>query len=278
MNELSGETGPWGTLCWSIRDQSGTYAITDEDVLWGCRMVVGEDARDALKVLQCMANRFAFLYHKGYWDTLTELFQAYSQPINPIWRRDGSKCKDRIGSSGCELHRLDRRDRLASASLSTLRSTANTNINNRGVSQALRFFRGEMTQEDLEVTHRVTGAVHFAVRNIIVHKHGRGNADSPDIIKGNHNWFARVPMTRGWSNEDVVILNPAGAKPSPSAFEREPDTEEIALRLQTKLKDMGFYDGALDGKWGRRSRNAMTNFESAVDYAYGLYFSIRDDV
>jgi len=121
------------------------YRFTDEDVLWAARMAayetVGEDSvpsdkpQQALEVLWTMASLFAYRLknvckvpppgcasQQPRWPTYTKLIQAYSQPINPIWRRDGSKCTGTYqGHQACSGGRLRARDRHATVTLDELR-------------------------------------------------------------------------------------------------------------------------------------------------------------
>jgi hypothetical protein len=196
LSELNGERGPWGRLVWKLPNgKSGSYQFTPRDVLIGCQMIVGEGADEALEVLQTMAQRFVHLH--GTWPTFADLCLKYSQPINPRFRRDGDKCRGRIGGAGCEEHRLDRRDRLAVADLNALRAEAPSAMNTRGVEDALGWFRGETT------TDRVPGAVHFAVKSLVVAQHGDENV----VLRG-RNWFAVVGPTRDWP-VDAVRVEPA---------------------------------------------------------------------
>jgi hypothetical protein len=255
VRELNGEGGPWGTLVWPGKDGAGqqSYQITDEDVLWGCRMVVGEGPEEALEVLQTMAQRFAFV---GAWASLVELYQKYSQPINPIWRRDGSKCKGRVGAQGCEPHRLERRDRLARADLDWLRQERYP-ASADGVADALAWFRGEAR------TSKVRGAVHFAVRSIVLH-HVGGNASSPLIVHKGRNWFSAVQGTRHWSVATVSVLPPGGAIPDPQP-EPIPDPglrPEAIRELQRRLAAAGADPGPIDGIWGRKSQAALDHWRA----------------
>jgi hypothetical protein len=108
--------GPWAKVvaeASSSRKGALEYQITNEDVTWACRMVAyegGDHPEETIKVLWCMAQRFAYVRS---WKTLTELFRKFSQPINPIWRRDGSMCRQGgkwHGGSACVESKLKRRD------------------------------------------------------------------------------------------------------------------------------------------------------------------------
>ena len=96
------------------------YTFTRDDVLWAARMLQGEGPpEDSAAILWTMAQLFAPEGQAGKYsgphrfDTFTKLIQAYSQPINPIWRRDGSRCRPGgryYGTDHCSEARLRRRD------------------------------------------------------------------------------------------------------------------------------------------------------------------------
>lgn len=106
-----------------IRQGSWSYTFSPEDRLWTARMLAGEGpASDAPAVLWTMAQLFTPAGQKAKYGnetrfrTFTGLIQAYSQPINPIWRRDGSKCRpggSHHGTDACSESRLARRDAFA---------------------------------------------------------------------------------------------------------------------------------------------------------------------
>lgn len=93
-----------------------SYQLTDDDMLWAARMIVGEGGENcsrtkAAAYLWAMINRFMFY---GKWKRYHELLRKFSQPINPIWLRTGSKCKPGgpyHGRDECSEARLARRER-----------------------------------------------------------------------------------------------------------------------------------------------------------------------
>lgn len=99
-----------------IKYGNRSYQLTDEDILWAARMLDGESGTntvDGAAVLWTMTQRFAL----GRWNTFTELIQAYSQPINPIWKRNGERCRPGgryHGTEHCSEARLNRRDAISS--------------------------------------------------------------------------------------------------------------------------------------------------------------------
>lgn len=111
----------------AIVHRGWSYRLTEQDLLWAGRMVQGETlagrarrAEDALAVLWTMTSLFTpagqrAKYGRWRFDTFTSLIRAYSQPINPRWRRDGLFCRPggrHHGTDACAPARLDARDRL----------------------------------------------------------------------------------------------------------------------------------------------------------------------
>ena len=99
-----------------IFPNGSAYQITREDVLWLGRMVEYEGGRSsaehAAEILWVVAQRFYWLpaYRHG---TFTRAARAFSQPINPIWQRDGDRCRPGgryTNTEHCEPERLARRD------------------------------------------------------------------------------------------------------------------------------------------------------------------------
>lgn len=102
------------------------YPLTADDVLWLGRTLACESGgrRD---VMAGVAWTYASLMTTTERSSLSGLIQSHSQPLNPIWRRDGSKCRAPDGewynrchstTSGrqicpCNEAALERRERCA---------------------------------------------------------------------------------------------------------------------------------------------------------------------
>jgi len=201
-----------------------SYRLTNEDVLWAARMAVYEtvgsdsDPRDkpqqALEVLWTMASIFAYrLKHvckdrgcatqEPRWPTYTKLIQAYSQPINPIWRRTGSKC---AGSSraACSPGRLAARDRHATVSLAAMRAKYPNTIQvvedwAKGKSSTVlppEYIREKTGQRGVKFSLRnpIPGSVEFAAPGVSQH-FVRKNPGSRVILK-HGNWFISTPYSQ----------------------------------------------------------------------------------
>lgn len=88
-----------GQVCYP---DGGSKAITPDAVLWMAKMIHGETSgqptdADATSMLWAIAQR-SDIWGFRTWDW-QRFIQAYSQPINPIWTRTGSKCSKYYATS-----------------------------------------------------------------------------------------------------------------------------------------------------------------------------------
>lgn len=104
--ETAIETGqglPLGTIITS--DGSFSYDLTDTDLITVARSIRVESPSDAEYICWCYAQRFVMMRKAGAsLTTLAGMVTAFSQPINPIWFPDGSKCRpggDYYGKQPC---------------------------------------------------------------------------------------------------------------------------------------------------------------------------------
>lgn len=106
-----------GNICFS----DGTHrTLSTQDAVWMAKMIDGETwgkptPEDGAAMLWAIAQRSNIRVYKT-WD-LQKLIKAYSQPINPIWTRTGSKCESFYDPSfqgnvpeRCSLRRIERRE------------------------------------------------------------------------------------------------------------------------------------------------------------------------
>lgn len=61
----------------------------------------------------------------------------------------------------------------------------------------------------------------------------------------------------------VVTPSPSPTPAPPAGIVRPDDQSEDALKVQTRLKELGYYNGKLDGKFGSGSVNALKAFQKA---------------
>lgn len=170
----------------TIKQGSWSYTLTPEDKLWAARMVEGEGpVSDSAAVLWTMTQLFSpegqrIKYGRpDRFRSFKDLIQAYSQPINPIWRRDGSKCRPggtAAGSDACSSSRLARRDAIARMPLSSI-DPAKLAVVNRWMSGSL--------------SNPVPGAIEFAAPSVSQSFLNR----NPGWTKlgGGSNWFLQPP-------------------------------------------------------------------------------------
>ncbi len=96
----------------AITTASGwSYNLTPEDLLWASRMIYGEGG-NPYAVLWTMASHMALVRGSSF----TTLIRSYSQPINPIWYADGSKCGPggtAVGQPNCSAAKLAKRAMIA---------------------------------------------------------------------------------------------------------------------------------------------------------------------
>ena len=57
-------------------------------------------------------NRFMLIKNRTKFPTLASMVSAHSQPVNPIWRRTGSKCTSGDSPSNCTENNLQWRDKM----------------------------------------------------------------------------------------------------------------------------------------------------------------------
>jgi hypothetical protein len=95
------------------------YQITPEDLLWLARSVQHEGGNPAATAWT-YAQRLVLFRSSS----LLRLVQAHSQPVNPIWRRTGEKCRPGgpyHGRDECAESRLAVRDRAATMPWDSIR-------------------------------------------------------------------------------------------------------------------------------------------------------------
>jgi hypothetical protein len=98
----------------TIRHDGWSYTLSNEDRLWLAVSAAFEGGDDPADIWWTYVQRLATPGFKTW--TMQRLVAAHSQPVNPIWRRDGEKCRPGGASHGtarCSEQALDRRDRAA---------------------------------------------------------------------------------------------------------------------------------------------------------------------
>lgn len=195
------------------------YRLTWDDLLWCARMIEGECGAQAsgnhgAAVLWCMASRFAAVSRSRYRE-FKSLCLGYSQPINPIWRRDGEKCRvggPYNGRRECSEQALNTRDRLANKQWSEFSEGIQDMVFNWATAR---------------VENPIPRAVHFAVprvvnNGILRHQANRSASQgdsgwefvwdstgrtSIDGSAGRGNCFVSTNTSRRWPSQYVKIIS-----------------------------------------------------------------------
>jgi hypothetical protein len=167
------------------------YRITGDDRLWAARAAHFEGGHDPADTLWTWTQRFALPARRRIHGTLSGLIKAHSQPVNPIWRRDGSKC--RPGGSHhnhdyCAERRLVNRDRAATMSFSETRPEVQQKVN--------AWANGQLPNP-------VPRSVDFAAPNVTRSFLGRNPGSR--LLKEAGNWFVGTRTSLGWPDGHVTI-------------------------------------------------------------------------
>jgi hypothetical protein len=97
----------WSKIRWG---RNNVYQLTDEDVLWAARAAVFEGGHDPADTLWTWTQMLATWRYKRY-GTLKDIIRYQSQPVSPLWNRNGSKCEGaRRQNANCADRLLARRD------------------------------------------------------------------------------------------------------------------------------------------------------------------------
>lgn len=103
---LGALSGSWGQL---VAKDGYRYQLTDEDVLWGARMLYGEGGSDLPAVLWATAQRFAGIpMRRRLHGTYTAMMRAWSEPLMAARAAGGSYCAGST-SSRCAPNLVARR-------------------------------------------------------------------------------------------------------------------------------------------------------------------------
>lgn len=186
----------------------GRLPLTEEDILWLMRAVVGEGGEPAT-VIWALASRWAFLRlwrrtingrpAAEVYPTFTSFIRAYSQPVSPRWLADGDKCRGRR-SGACSPARVRRREALQSMPME--------NIPYDKALPVVRFFQGRLPNEYPSVTD-FHAARSLAEARAMARR--RRDLVYVGLVRGNA-LFAN-PATVDWSDGVVRVAASATAEP-----------------------------------------------------------------
>lgn len=176
-----------------IQSKGGySYQITPEDVIWLARSVQHESGNHAATAWT-YAQRMVMARARS----LKRMLQAHSQPINPIWRRDGSKCRPGgayHGRDECSERRLAARDRAATMPWEDIRPEVRTLVVN--------FVTGQ-------VPNNVPRAANFANAPVTQGYLSRNPASRVVLREGN--WYITEAATNDWPDDFVTLTQVAGS-------------------------------------------------------------------
>jgi len=192
---------PTQTQLGQIRSRSGrVYQITPEDVLWLARSVKYEGGNHAATAWTYAQRLMSFNS-----PSLARLVQAHSQPINPIWRRDGEKCRPGGPYYGNQTHcseaQLRRRDEAATIPWGSLPAS----------------IRGTIVDwARAKVPNPVPRATDFA--NAPVSQGFLSRNPDAGVVLREGNWYLYEGRSAGWPADQVTITyDGRTAGPSPFA-------------------------------------------------------------
>lgn len=180
------------------------YQLTPEDILWLGRSVQFEGGGNPGATAWTYAQRLVALFPT--W-SLMRLVQAHSQPVNPIWRRDGEKCRPGGPYYGnqtyCSEAQLARRDRAATIPWRELRPDIRSLI--------ARWAKAE-------VPNPVPRAADFANAEVA----GRAlirRAGASRLVLTSGNWYITERQTNDWP-ADFVTIRHNGREAGPTLVSR----------------------------------------------------------
>jgi len=179
---------PYATI--RFRDGTG-YQLTANDVLWTARAVVFEGG-DPADVLWTMAQRFVMLRRE--YPTYAGFVQAFSQPVNPLWARDGAYCRPRgkyARTAYCVESKLLRRDEARYASWADLMARRP-----EAVEATLRWANAELPNP-------VPRATNFAMPNEAASYLER--VPGAKLLAKRENWYIAESWSRSWHPDFVTM-------------------------------------------------------------------------
>lgn len=202
------------------------YQITPDDVLWLARSVQHEAGNYAATAWTYAQRAAAF----RRWRTLTDLLRAHSQPINPIWMRDGEMCRPGgrfHGRDECAERRLAARDRATTTPWSQIRPE-------------VREIVSKFVTARLE--NPVPKAANFANATVTTSYLLRNPSSAVVLREGN--WYITEARTNDWP-DDFVTIRHAGRIAGPSLAGRA----RSATSVRFGVAAMGFAAAATFAGW-----------------------------
>lgn len=214
-----GFDGKWGRIITS--DRKINYQLTDADIFWAAKMLVGEGGHLDL-TLWSMALKFVIFKLRGnsYGSSYYKTIRAYSQPINPLWLASGKFCAKGAKSHGtdkCSTHRTSWRAKLQSWTLSET-----INKKSKMMNLTMSWAKGQVRNPKPKVTDFALGSV--TRKNVPVRLGGTcqdgdrcvfqhvsvqpdpGNPSSQKSLK--QPWYVGTREVLTWPDNYVQIIRP----------------------------------------------------------------------
>jgi hypothetical protein len=190
-----------------LRFRDGTsYQLTPNDVLWTARAVVYEGGRPE-DVLWTMGQRFVMLRRE--YPTFAGFVQAFSQPVNPAWARDGEFCRPRgryAKTAYCVESKLLRRDEARYATWNDLMQ--------RDTDAVL----ATLKWANAELPNPVPRATNFAMPDEATAYLAR--VPGAKLLAQRENWYIAESWSRGWHPDYVTMHSPTSGAEAGVALAR----------------------------------------------------------
>lgn len=173
------------------------YRLNRSDVLWAARAAAFEG--DPAEVLWTLSQRYATA--RQHYRTFGDFVQAFSQPVNPAWRRDGSKCRPGgpfHASVHCSEDRLQRREHASSIGWWGL-----WRDHPEAAATTLQWASAQLANP-------VPRATNFAAPSV-----AQGYlSDHPGatVLLRAGNWFLIEPWSSSWGEDHVTMVGPGRAQ------------------------------------------------------------------
>lgn len=194
------------TLATLVSRDGLRYRITRNDLLWLAKMAAYEGGvESAPALLWALAQRFAWV-DRSRFPTLAALARSFSQPINPIWARDGSMCREGgqyHDRSDCSESALARRDRANAASWSSLDSTLTDVVGAWGQGKVLN---PVPTAANWAMSRPRQGYTVSVADNYLI-----DNPEARAVLTYGGNTFIAERKTKNWPDDHVALVNRDGS-------------------------------------------------------------------
>jgi hypothetical protein len=180
-------------------DQAVVFQLTADDVLWTARAAAREAASEAAITTWVFTQRAVLAMLKGGTASYTSVLRAFSQPINPIWARDGSMCRvggPYAGKPECSEDKLQARDWYTHATWDQL-DAKHPNV----TAIVAQWAKGLLPN----AVPRVTNFAAPAVAQSFLER----NPGARLFYKGD-NWYIVDPGAVAWPDAYVRMVSPTG--------------------------------------------------------------------